>query len=332
MCAPVQEAFTVLTEAHEVCCQLLFGCPWREALDSGSDRARIEALMEAFNFLLGGGEEDLPERFSHEERRARQAFTICASLPEAAAFREDLGFFQAVGVEVRRARLDANGGGGGDLETETALRQIVSEAITATGVVDIYAEAGIARPDISIIDDEFRRRAQNDPRPNLQIELLRRILNSEVRRLSRTNVVAERRFSEMLEAAMKKYTNRSLTAAEVIAELVNMAQQLRLENDRGAQLGLRDDELAFYDAVCQNDSAVMEMGDDTLKKIAQELVETVRQNTTVDWDKKEQVRALLRSRIRRLLVKYRYPPDKQENAIVLVMDQAERLARAEVAA
>ncbi len=120
-------------------------------------------------------------------------------------------------------------------------------------------------------------------------------------------MVAERRFSEMLERAMNAYTNRSLTAAEVIAEMVEMAKQLRLEFDRGAQLGLRDDELAFYDAVCQNDSAVMELGDDTLKAIARELVEAVRRNATVDWDKKEQVRAMLRSRIRRLLKKYRLP-------------------------
>jgi len=142
--------------------------------------------------------------------------------------------------------------------------------------------------------------------------------------------VAERKFSEMLERAMRAYNNRSLTAAEVIAEMVEMAQQLKAEHDRGAQLGLHDDELAFYDAVCQNDSAVMELGDDTLKKIAQELVATIRENTTVDWNRKGQVRATLRRQIRRLLLKYHYPPDKQEAAVALVMDQAERLA-AEVA-
>jgi len=326
--APVQEAFTVLVEAHEVCCELLFGCPWREALDSGSDRARIEALMEALNHLLGGAEMDLADRFAHQERRARQSFTICAALPEAAGYRDDLAFFQAVGVEVRRARTDDSGGGGADLEMETALRQVVSDAVSAAGVIDIYAESGLERPDLSLIDDDFARRAAADPRPNLQIELLRRLLNTEVRSLSRTNVVAERRFSEMLERAMAAYTNRSLTAAEVIAEMVEMAQQLKLEFDRGTRLGLRDDELAFYDAVCQNDSAVLELGDDTLKKIAQELVEAVRRNATIDWDKKEQVRASMRRHIKRLLVKYRYPPDKQESAIILVMDQAERLAAA----
>jgi type I restriction enzyme R subunit len=331
MGAPIQEAFTVLVEADEVCRELLFGCPWQEALESGSDRARIEALMEALNHLLGGVELDLPDRFAQQERRARQAFAICGTLPESAAFRDDLAFFQAVAVEVRKARMDSGESGGLDIETETALRQVVSEAVSATGVVDIYAEAGIERPDLSIIDDEFAKRAINDPRPNLQIELLRRLLNNEMRSLARRNVVAERRFSEMLERAMRSYTNRSLTAAEVIVELVEMAQQLRFEFDRGNQLGLREDELAFYDAVCQNDSAVLELGDETLKAIARDLVNEVRQNTTIDWDKKEQVRAHLRSRVRRLLVKYRYPPDKQEAAIRLVMDQAERLA-ADVAA
>jgi type I restriction enzyme R subunit len=325
--APVQEALTALVEADEVCRELLFGCPWEEALASGSDRARIEALMEALDHLLGGAEMDLPDRFAHHERRARQAFAICGTLPDAAAFRDDLAFFQAVGVEVRRTRRDTGTGGPGtDVELETALRQVVSEAVSSSGVIDVYAEVGLERPDLSLIDEEFARRAATDPRPNLQIELLRRLLSSEVRSLSRTNVVAERRFSEMLERAMNAYTNRSLTAAEVIVALVQMAQELRLAYDRGAQLGLRDDELAFYDAVCQSDAAVLEMGDDVLKTIAKELVDTVRGNTTVDWDKREQVRALLRSRVRRLLIRYRYPPDKQESAIALVMDQAERLA------
>ncbi len=329
--APIAEAFTVLVEAHEVCSELLYGCPWREALESGSDRARIEALMEALDHLLGGGEMDLAERFVHHERRARQAFAICAALPEAAAYRDDMAFFQAVGVEIRRSRSTESSGGGSDLEAETSLRQVVSEAVSASGVVDIYAASGLERPDLSLIDEDFARRAATNPRPNLQIELLRRLLSSEVRTLAKTNVVAERKFSEMLERAMRAYNNRSLTAAEVIAELVAMAQQLRLEYDRGTKLGLRDDELAFYDAVCQNDSAVMELGDESLKQIARELVTAVRQNTSVDWDRKEQVRALLRSRIKRLLVRYHYPPDKQEAAIALVMDQAERLA-AEVAA
>jgi type I restriction enzyme R subunit len=228
---------------------------------------------------------------------------------------------------MRRRRAEDRVGVSDDVELETALRQVVSDAVTSAGVIDIYEASGIGRPDLSIIDEEFAKRLSTNPHPNLQIELLRRLLVSEVKSMAKRNVVAERKFSEMLERAMRAYNNRSLTAAEVIAELVELAKEMKTEHRRGVTLGLRDDELAFYDAVCQNDSAVMELGDEVLRKIAQELVEVVRSNTTVDWDKKEQVRASLRRHIRRLLTKYRYPPDKQEAAVQLVMQQAELLAR-----
>ena len=183
----------------------------------------------------------------------------------------------------------------------------------------------------SIINDDFAKRFSTTPHPNLQIELLRRLLSAEVRGTAKRNVVAGRRFSEMLEKAMLAYNNRTLTAAEVVAELVELAKSIKDEKERGNRLGLHDDELAFYDAVCQNESAVLGLGDEVLKAIAQELVVLVRRNATVDWDKKEQVRANMRRLIKRLLVKYRYPPDKQESAVVLVMEQAEMLA-GEVAA
>jgi type I restriction enzyme R subunit len=324
--APIDEAFALLQENHEVCCELLYGCPWREALDSGSDRARIEAIMAALEHLLGGEEMDLPDRFLQHVRVASQSFTLVVSVPEAMQYRDDLSFLQAVAVELRRARAEDRPGSDDNVELETAIRQVVSDAVTAAGVIDIYAASGIGRPDLSIIDDEFAKRLTTNPHPNVQIELLRRLLASEVKSMSRRNVVAERKFSEMLERAMRSYNNRSLTAAEVIAELVELAKEMKTENGRGSTLGLRDDELAFYDAVCQNDSAVMELGDDVLKRIAQELVDVVRANATVDWDKKEQVRASLRRHIRRLLTKYHYPPDKQEAAVQLVMQQAELVA------
>jgi type I restriction enzyme R subunit len=325
--APIEEALALLQENHEVCCELLYGCPWREALESGSDRAKLEAIMAAWEHLLAGEEMELPDRFLHHVRAATQAFTLVVSSPEAMTYRDDLAFFQAVAVEMRRRRAEDRVGVSDDVELETALRQVVSDAVTSAGVIDIYEASGIGRPDLSIIDEEFAKRLSTNPHPNLQIELLRRLLVSEVKSMAKRNVVAERKFSEMLERAMRAYNNRSLTAAEVIAELVELAKEMKTEHRRGVTLGLRDDELAFYDAVCQNDSAVMELGDEVLRKIAQELVEVVRSNTTVDWDKKEQVRASLRRHIRRLLTKYRYPPDKQEAAVQLVMQQAELLAR-----
>jgi type I restriction enzyme, R subunit len=324
--APVGEALALLEEKVEVLNELLYGCPWREALESGSDRAKVEAIMEALEHLLGASELDLPDRFLHHTRIAGQAFTLAVSSPEALRLRDDLAFFQAVAVELRRARAEGTAGASDDVELETAVRQVVSDAITAGGVIDIYAEAGIDKPDISIIDDDFARRLSISPHPNVQVELLKRLINGELRKVGRLNSIAERKFSEMLERAMRSYTNRSLDAAEVIAELVELAKQMKAEYDRGAKLGLGDDELAFYDAVCQNDSAVLELGDATLKAIANELVVVVRNNATIDWDKKEQVRASLRRHVRRLLARYRYPPDKQEAAVALVMQQAELFA------
>src|SRR5664280_1447517 len=208
--APVDEALALLEEKHEILCELLYGCPWREALDSGSDRARIEAIMAALEHLLGASELDLPERVLQHTRIAGQAFTLAVSSPEGLRFRDDLAFFQAVAVELRRARgTDTNGTGDG-VELETAVRQVVSDVVTATGVVDIYAAAGIERPDISIIDDNFVRKLSTNPHPNVQIELLKRLLNSELKTMSKRNLIAERRFSEMLERAMRSYTNRSL--------------------------------------------------------------------------------------------------------------------------
>ena len=324
--APIDEALAALEEHHEICCELLYGCPWREALESGSNKARLDAIMVAFDHLMGQGDSEPSERFLRHSRMARQAFSLAVSCPEAQRYKADLAFFGVVAAELRQRQADPMDGGGGDLEMETALRQLVSQAVSSSGVVDIYAAAGLERPELSAIDDEFAKRASNDKHPNVQIELLRRLLAGEVRDIGKRNAVLERRFSEMLERAMKSYTNRSLTAAEVIAELVKMAKELKAEHDRGGRLGLRDDELAFYDAVCQNDSAVMELGDDVLKAISRELVDVVRRNATIDWDKKEQVRASLRRHVRRLLTKHDYPPDKQESAVQLVLRQAELLA------
>jgi type I restriction enzyme R subunit len=282
--------------------------------------------MAALEHLLGAAELDLPDRFLHHARVASQAFSLAVSSPEALRFRDDLAFFQAVTVELRRARADSAPGVAGDVEMQTAIRQVVSDAVAAGGVIDIYAAAGIEKPDISIIDEEFARQLTTNPHPNVQIELLKRLLTAELRTVAKRNLIAERKFSEMLERAVRSYTNRSLDAAEVITELVELAKQMRADRDRGTNLGLRDDELAFYDAVCQNDSATLELSDDTLKAMARELVSIVRRNTTVDWDKKEQVRASLRRHIRRLLTKYKYPPDKQESAVLLVIQQAELIA------
>jgi len=200
--------------------------------------------------------------------------------------------------------------------------------VSGTGVIDIYAEAGVEQPDLSLIDEDFIDRFRRSERPNLQIEMLKRLLSDEIKLVGRRNLVAGRTFSEMLANSVLRYQNHSLDAAAVVAELVALAKQLKGEHERGAELGLRDDELAFYDAICQNDSTVLELGDDVLRAIARELVDSVRRNAAIDWSQKEQVRARMRATIRRLLTRYGYPPDKQPAAIELVMHQAELLARA----
>jgi type I restriction enzyme R subunit len=202
----------------------------------------------------------------------------------------------------------------------------VSQAVAADEVIDIYAQAGMERPDISILSDEFLEGLTKNERPNLQLQLLRKLINDEIRTVRRKNIVQARLFSDLLDAAIAKYTNRNLTTAEIIAALVELAKQMRDAHDRGAVLGLATDELAFYDAIVQNDSAVLELGDETLKKIAHDLVKAVRSSATIDWNLKDSVRAEMRAKVKRLLTRYDYPPDKEERAIQLVLEQAELLA------
>ena len=208
---------------------------------------------------------------------------------------------------------------------ETAIGQLVNEAVAADEVVDIYKLAGIETPELSILSDEFLDGLETKDKPNLQMGLLRRLLNDQIRTVQRTNIVQARKFSEQLDEAIKRYTNRALTTAEIIAELVELAKQMRDQNDRHESSGLSVAEAAFYDAIVQNDAAVLEMGDETLKKIAVELVAAVQSSVTIDWNLKDSVRAAMRAKVRRLLAKYDYPPDHEEKAIELVLEQAELL-------
>jgi type I restriction enzyme R subunit len=321
----LDRAMNALQEHHEVCCELLYGFPWREELNSGSKKAHLEAITGATRFL-SSSDVDTADLWLKHARMASQAFTLVVANPESRRYRDDLAYFQAVATELRRERATEQGESADDAEFDTALRQVVSEAVSSTGIIDIYAEVGLNHPDISLIDDDFAAKAIKSPQPNVQIAMLKKLLQTEVKKAGETNVVRQRKFSELLDRAMKAYNNRSLTAAQVISELVGMAEEMKREHDRGAQIGMKEDELAFYDAVNQNGSAIMELGDDTLKQIAADLVTTVRQNATVDWNIKEQARAKLRSTVRRLLTKYHYPPDKKESAVDLVLEQAERLA------
>jgi type I restriction enzyme R subunit len=334
-----EQAIPTLVEAHEIVCAILDGYPWRQTLTRGGDQAYLRAVAGTADWLLGF-HPGLPEspctsevpclkhRFMAHARRVMSLFSVCVPAEEALAIREDVAFIEAVRASIVKIEGADREGAGAEAELDVAVKQIVSEHITGTGVIDIYAEAGMEQPDLSLIDEDFIDKFRTSDRPNLQIEMLKRLLNEEIKLVGRRNLVAGREFSEMLASSVLRYQNRALDAAAVVAELVNLAKRLKHEHERGADLGLREDELAFYDAIRQNDSAVLEMGDEQLKKIARELVESVRRNTTIDWNEKEQVRARMRATIRRLLRRYGYPPDQQPAAIKLVMRQAKLVAEA----
>jgi type I restriction enzyme R subunit len=237
--------------------------------------------------------------------------------------RDDVAFFQAVQAGLRKR---APGDARPQEELDHAVRQIISRAVAPEGVVDIFAAAGLPKPDISILSDEFLAEVRGMPLRNLAVELLQKLLKGEVAARRRKNLVQARAFSEMLDQTIRRYQNRAIEAAQVIEELIGLAKDMRAANARGEELGLSEDELAFYDALETNDSAVKVLGDETLRAIARELVETVRKNVTIDWTMRENVRAQLRVLVKRILRKYGYPPDKQERATRTVLEQAALLS------
>jgi type I restriction enzyme R subunit len=236
-----------------------------------------------------------------------------------------VGFFQAVRAVLSKG---APGERRTDEELEHAIRQIVSKAVVSDEVVDIFAAAGLKKPDISILSDEFLAEVRDMPQHNLAVELLQKLLKGEIRTRSRRNVVQARSFAELLEQSIRRYQNRAIEATKVIEELIQLAKDMRAAEARGESLGLSNDELAFYDALETNDTAVKVLGDEALRAIARELVATVRKNVTIDWTIRENVRAQLRVYVKRVLRKYGYPPDKQEKATETVLEQAEVLSEA----
>ncbi len=252
-----------------------------------------------------------------------QAFALAVPSDEALRIRDDVAFFQAVKASlVKRAPEDARP----EEDLDQAVRQIVSRAVVSEGVVDIFTAAGLKRPDISILSDDFLAEVKDMPQRNLAVELLRKLLSSEILKKRRKNVVQARSFAEMLEESIRRYQNRAIEAAQVLEELIGLAHDIRKADEHGKKLGLNEDEVAFYDALETNDSAVKVLGDETLRLIAQELVKSVKANVSIDWTMRESVRAQLRVLVKRILRKYGYPPDKQEKATKTVLEQAEVLS------
>jgi type I restriction enzyme R subunit len=318
---PIEELVDAMLEKHDIIRGLLHGCDYSSSPDLPAGQ-RLAEHAKVLDFVMA--DPDRTERFLDQVLALAQAYALCGSRDEAAAIRNDVRLF----ADVRAAFLkiqnpDSGRGGSGAVEIDTAIGQLVNEAVAADEVVDIYKLAGVETPELSILSDEFLDSLVDKDKPNLQMGLLRRLINDQIRTVSRTNVVQSRKFSEQLEEAIFKYTNRSLTTAEIIAELVKLAKEMRDQTNRHQQLGLTEAEAAFYDAIVQNDAAVLQMGDDVLKKMAAELVESIRKSATIDWNLKESVRAAMRTKVRRLLAKYDYPPDLEEKAVELVLEQAE---------
>lgn len=314
------EAVALMLEKYEICKGLFHGFSWLH-WTTGSPQDRLTLLPAAQEHILA--QEDGKARLLRSVTELSQAFALAVPHGEAIRIRDDVAFFQAVRSVLAKS---TPGDRKTDEELDHAIRQIISKAVVSDEVVDIFAAAGLKKPDISILSDEFLAEVQGMPQRNLAVELLRKLLSGEVKSRSRRNVVQARSFAKLLEKSIRKYQNRAIETAQVIEELIALAKDMRAADARGEALGLSEEELAFYDALEVNDSAVKVLGEPTLKTIARELVETVKKNVTIDWTVRENVRAQLRVIVKRILRKYGYPPDKQEKATQTVLEQAELLS------
>ena len=315
------EAYSLLAEKIDVLRAMLHGYDYSGFLTGGH-----KTLAGAANHVLGlhnGKEKDGKKRFADTALAMSKAFTLCCTLDEAKAVREEVAFFQ--GVKVLLTKKDITAKKRTDEQRELAIRQIIGSAVVSESVVDIFDAVGLDKPNIGLLDDDFLAQVRNLPERNLAVELLERLLEGEIKSRFASNVVQDRKFSELLADVIKRYQNRSIETAQVMEELVAMAKKFREAASRGETLGLTEDEVRFYDALAHNESAVRELTDETLKKIAHELTESLRQNLSVDWSKRESVRAKLRLLVKRILRKYKYPPDMADSAVELVLQQAEAL-------
>jgi len=310
------EAWALLEEKLDILRGLLHGFDYSDFATGGH-----KLLAGAANHVKK--KKDGKKRFADTALQMSKAFSLCCTLDEAKAVREEVAFLQA--VKVLLTKRDISDKKRSDEEKELAIRQIIGQAVVSDEVVDIFDAVGLDKPNIGLLDDDFLAEVRNLPEKNLAVELLERLLEGEIRSKFASNVIQQKKFSELLGSVVKRYQNRSIETAQVMEELVDMAKKFREAARRGEALGLGEDEVKFYDALANNEAAVLELGDETLKKIAHELTENLRANISVDWSQRESVRAKLRIMVKRILRKYKYPPDQAEDAVQLVLQQAEAL-------
>ncbi|MBI5327855.1 MAG: type I restriction endonuclease subunit R [Deltaproteobacteria bacterium] len=316
---PQDEAVAVMLEKYEIISSIMHRFDY-SGFFRGAPAEKITIVKGAMEHILSL--DDGRKRFMQAVTELSKAFALSVPHEKTIEIRDGVGFFQTVRSALAKNTTD--GGKSPDM-LDSAVRQIVSKAVASDGVIDIFASAGLKKPDISILSDEFLEEVRHMPQRNLALEVLKKLLNDEIKARTKRNLMQSRSFAEMLEQTIRKYQNRTITAAQVILELIELAKEMREAHKRGEKLNLTEDELAFYDALETNDSAVKVLGDETLRNIARELVKTVRRNVTIDWTVKEGVKAKLRTMVKRILRKYGYPPDKQEQATKTVLEQAELL-------
>ncbi|WP_421724784.1 type I restriction endonuclease subunit R [Bauldia sp.] len=328
------EAVAVMLEKYEIVSEMFHGFDYRAGL-SGTPKERLAALAGAIEWVLGMQQREAAEETTEDgKKRAHRrfddavlalsgAFALAAASDDARRIRDEVGFFQTARAALAKS---APGEGKTSAERDLAVQQIVSRAVVSTEIVDILEAAGLETPDISILSDEFLAEVQGMEKKNLAMEALRKLIKGEIRSRSRVNVVQTRAFSERLEEAIGRYHNNAITTAEVIQELINLAKDVRAAHQRGEEEGLSREEISFYDALAQNESAVEAMGDTHLKVIAQELLKSLKNTASVDWQHRGSTRARMRILVKRILRKHGYPPDLQDAAVQTVLQQAEALA------
>jgi type I restriction enzyme R subunit len=317
---PQEEAVALMQDAYSVTRAFFHRFDYSRFF-TGTPGERLSIIPAAMEHILT--QTDGKKRFMDSVTRLSKAFALSIPDERALAIREEIAFFQAIRATFAkntpvdgRAREDIDG----------AIKQLVSQAVASQDVINIFDAAGLKTPDISILSDEFLEDVRHLPQRNLALELLRKLLNDEIRTRGQRNVVQARSFADMLDKTIRRYQNRTIDAAQVITELIDIAKEVRDAAQRGSELGLSDDEMAFYDALAENRSAREVMGDKQLAVIALELIKAVRANVTIDWSVKQGARAKIRVLVKRILRKYGYPPDLQDGATDLVLQQAELLA------
>ena len=322
-----QIAIDLMLEKYEQIKGLLHGFDYRNYIE-GSASQRMDSIVRGVDFILGKDEDDKKE-FLNFVAEIGKAYALCSTSEKAQEINIEISFFKAVKAGIIKLLPKDKPKKTKD-QIEYEIGQLVSKSVISEEVVDILASVGLNRPDISILSDEFLEEVKGLPQKNLALELLRRLLDGKIKAIAKKNIVQAKKFSEMLEASVNQYIKRSLETAEVIKALVNMAKDMNNLHKRGEELGLSDDELAFYDAISENESAKEFYENDVLKQIAKELTISIKSNMKVDWDVRESVRAQMRITVKRLLRKYKYPPDKQGDAVALIIEQAEKMCENEM--